>query len=86
MCNCGNKRSQFKKANPATQAIATTASPGPENRKTKFMYIGHNSLKLIGKSSGRTYHFRYRGEVLEISEGDSSFMTAIPELSQVKAG
>ena len=85
MCNCGNKRSQYK-SNLASHPMSTPASAGSGNPKIKFMYIGHSSLKIVGNDSGRPYHFRYRGEVLEISAGDSSFMMTIPELSMVKAG
>lgn len=96
MCNCGNKRSQYNKTNlashsmaktiPASNPIATPASAGLPISKMKFMYTGRSSLKIIGNESGRPYHFRYRGEILEISAGDSSFMMTIPELSMVKAG
>jgi hypothetical protein len=86
MCNCGNKRSQYNKTNPASHPMASNASASSGNPKIKFMYTGHSSLKIIGNTSGRPYHFRYRGEVLEINAGDSSFMMTIPELSMVKAG
>ena len=86
MCNCGNKRSQYNKTNLASRPMATPATAGPLNPKMKFMYTGRSSLKIIGNASGQPYHFRYRGEILEISAGDSSFMMTIPELSMVKAG
>jgi hypothetical protein len=73
-------------AAPSGNSKSTAATAGSGNPKIKFIYTGHSSLKIIGNSSGHPYHFRYRGEILEVIASDSSSMMNIPELSRTKAG
>ena len=84
MCNCGNKRSEYKKSIPTQRATAAPAPAATATARIKFMYTGRSSLKIIGDKSGRLYNFRIRGEMLEVSPDDSPVMMNHPELKMVK--
>jgi hypothetical protein len=101
MCNCGNKRSEYRKSNlplratatplptdpgAATPAASSAAAPSTATSgKIKFMYTGRSSLRIVGDKSGRLYNFRIRGEMLEVSPDDLSGMMNHADLKMVKA-
>jgi hypothetical protein len=86
MCNCGNKRSEYRKANlPQNATAVSPPAVGATNARIKFMYTGRSSLKILGNVSGHLYYFRIRGQMLEVSPDDSSSMMSHPELKIVKA-
>jgi hypothetical protein len=82
MSCCGQKRKELEMNKSSDNYSANDEGPLPENETNSkvFEYIGNDSLILRGISSGANYHFRFRGERLEVNHFDSFAMMAEREL------
>ena len=54
--------------------------PTKETDPRTFEYLGNDSLILRGISTGTSYHFRSKGQRIEVNYFDSFAMMAEPEL------
>lgn len=86
MCNCNNKRSQFRQAQTSSKrrAFQNNSEKGKRTEKSKvFEYIGTSQLLVQGTSSGAIYQFSRPGEQVEVTYEDSFALMAESELSLV---
>ncbi|HSK73622.1 MAG TPA: hypothetical protein VK892_18135 [Pyrinomonadaceae bacterium] len=87
MSCCGQKRMAFKQEleNSSRYEAENSAGFQPEAEKKPriFEYTGDEHLILRGISSGAAYHFRFKGEKLEVNYYDSFAMMAERDLKIV---
>jgi hypothetical protein len=84
MSCCGQKRlayTQELKNSPRVEAEDSNVfQPETEKEPRVFEYTGNDNLILRGISSGAVYHFRFKGEKLEVNYYDSFAMMAERDL------
>lgn len=84
MSCCGQRRMAFKQElkNSSHYEAQDSADFQPETEKKPrfFEYTGDESLILKGVGTGAIYHFRFKGEKLEVNYYDSFTMMAEPDL------
>jgi len=83
MCNCGNKRAEYRKSILPAGSVPTPAAPESNQLKIKFKYTGYSSLTVIGSGSGHPYYFKNHGDVQEVSSNDTMFMMTLPGVERV---
>ena len=69
------------------QEVASDVMPVNMTDKTSRLveYTGDHAMVINGASSGTTYYFKYKGDVLEVDYYDSLAMMAERDLRIVKA-
>ncbi|MEP6900216.1 MAG: hypothetical protein ABJA66_00620 [Actinomycetota bacterium] len=84
MSCCGQKRMAFqqelKNLSRAEPEDFNDFQPETEKKARVFEYTGAENLILKGISSGILYHFRFKGEKLEVNHYDSFAMMAERDL------
>lgn len=84
MSCCGQKRMAFReeiKNQPRFESEGSIDLQPEIGKEPKvFEYIGNENLILKGISSGAIYHFRFKGEKLEVNYYDSFAMRAERDL------
>ena len=84
MSCCGQKRLAYKQELKNSSRVEAEDSNNfqPETQKTPrvFEYTGNDNLILRGISSGAVYHFRFKGEKLEVNYYDSFALMAERDL------
>jgi len=84
MSCCGQKRlaykHELKNSSHVEAENPTDFQPETEKEPKVFEYTGNDNLILRGISSGAVYHFRFRGEKLEVNYYDSFAMMAERDL------
>jgi hypothetical protein len=87
MSCCGKKRAEWRRETVVSSRHEKQESIEPANDKQRsskvFEYTGGQSLSLRGVSSGKTYHFRFPGDQIEVAYEDAFAMTAERELRSV---
>ena len=82
MCNCGNKRNEFKQSLSGTVTDERVKSQlWPD---VSFEYTGNSGLTLTGGITGKKYRFNHNGDVQLIDYRDASGMMGIPVLRRLK--
>jgi hypothetical protein len=80
MSCCGQKRMAFKQELKYSSRVEpenyVDFQPETEKEARIFEYTGNDNLMLKGISSGAVYHFRFKGEKLEVNYYDSFAMMA----------
>ena len=81
---CGQKRTAFKREmENSTRFQAENPvdfEPATEMKPRIFEYTGNGNMMMRGISSRTIYHFRFRGEKLEVNYYDSFAMMAERDL------
>ena len=80
MCNCGNKRSEFRN-HPATPG--NLQHDTAQRRDQLFQYSGKTALTLTGSATGRRYRFERPGDIQLIDVRDAAGITGINVLRKV---
>lgn len=87
MCNCGNKRNQFisqqsipKKDTASMQLLQQKMFPD-----ISFEYKGLTALSVKGIGSGKTYRFKFPGDIQKIDYRDAPSMMRISVLKKLYA-
>lgn len=84
MSCCGQKRMAFKqelKNSSRYEAEDSVDFQSETEKKLRFFeYTGNENLILKGISTGTVYHFRFKGEKLEVNYYDSFAMMAERDL------
>jgi hypothetical protein len=86
---CGNKRKEWlNEANPsknqATNEISSETLIADKPDRV-FEYTGNHSLTIHGLVSGKTYHFKSKGEKLTVAYADSFAFMAERDLKVTTA-
>lgn len=81
MCNCGNKRTEYKQQNTVVASPLKTATPGThQSTNSIFEYTGKTALTVMGNITGRRYRFNRTGDLQSIDPRDAAGMMAVPVL------
>lgn len=81
MCNCGNKRTEFKQQNAVVAAQVKTPIPSTQQKTNSvFEYTGKTALTVMGNITGRRYRFNRPGDLQSIDPRDAEGMVAVPVL------
>lgn len=81
MCNCGNKRTEYKQQNTVVAAPLKTVNPGTQqSTNSVFEYTGKTALTVMGNITGRRYRFNRTGDLQSIDPRDAAGMMAVPVL------
>ena len=83
MSCCGQKRMELKheaRNSIQNQELTVDSHTITEKESKVFEYTGDANLTLKGISSGTVYHFRFKGEKVEVNYYDSFAMMAEPDL------
>lgn len=86
MCNCNNKRSQFRQAQRASKrrAFQNKSESKEQTEKNKvFEYLGTGQLLVQGTNSGTIYRFSRTGARIEVTYEDSFALMAESELTLI---
>ena len=89
MSCCGEKRTQAYSTGHTQQVSESTgrsASPsgGEAVSPVYFQYVGGRTLTVIGRCTGRRYHFDSPGAVVAVDVEDKQALAHVPTLRQVK--
>ena len=72
---CGNKRKEWMnevRSSGRQEEPETILNVKNADRPDRlFEYTGNHSLRIIGVASGKTYHFRFNGDRLQVDYNDS---------------
>ena len=81
MCNCGNKRTEFRQQ-PAvvTSQVKTPIPAAQQKTNSVFEYTGKTALTVMGNITGRRYRFNRTGDLQSIDPRDAAGMMAVPVL------
>ncbi|CAN5643717.1 hypothetical protein BH10BAC2_BH10BAC2_29780 [soil metagenome] len=83
MCNCGNKRTEFKQQNVAASPVIITPMPATQQKTNSvFEYTGKTALTVIGNITSRRYRFNRPGDLQSIDPRDAAGMMAVPVLQR----
>lgn len=81
MCNCGNKRTEYKQQNTVVSAPLKTVNSGTQqSTNSVFEYTGKTALTVMGNITGRRYRFNRTGDLQSIDPRDAAGMMAVPVL------
>lgn len=84
MSCCGNKRKEWmnetKSSNLQKTYEEVSRPPVADKPDRVFEYTGNYSLTIYGATSGKPYHFKFKGDKLAIDYYDSFAMMAEREL------
>ena len=85
MCNCGNKRTEFKQQPRVFNAvIQSKVQPVAQKKDTVlFKYTGNTGLTITGSVTRKNYRFNFPGDVQPVELNDASGMNNIPVLKRV---
>ncbi len=84
MSCCGNKRKEwmnearYSGRQEENKIILNTKNVDKPDKL--FEYIGDYSLAIKGMSSGKTYHFRHKGDKIKVDHNDSFALMAERDL------
>lgn len=81
---CGKKRVEWlheMKVLPRHEIPESVdLQPVKEHKSIVFEYTGNRSIRLKGVNSGKVYHFKFRGDKIEVEREDSFTMMAERDL------
>jgi 1,4-alpha-glucan branching enzyme len=82
---CGNKRKEWAKEVKSSmlQTTNNTSNTYPvikDKPDRVFEYTGNYSLTVIGVTSGKSYHFKFKGNKIIVAYNDSFAMMAERDL------
>ena len=84
MSCCGNKRKEFtdQTRHPGrTEKVQSISRPATPNKPGRtFEYTGNQTLIVHGASSGKSYHFKFRGHRVQVDYTDSFALMAEKDL------
>jgi hypothetical protein len=83
MSCCGSKRSGWKESLAREKELRPEQEEDPriKMQKTKwFQYVGSGELMVTGNVTGKKYHFKMKGETLEVAYLDSFALMAENDL------
>ena len=84
---CGQKRNEWlneaKSPKVEKPAMNVTNPPLHNKPQREFEYTGNRPLTIIGAASGKSYHFRFKGDNVMVDYHDSFAMMAERELKMI---
>ena len=84
MSCCGNKRKDWLNEVRSSAPHNSAEDPSPvfiiDKPERTFEYLGNSFLTIKGVASGRSYHFRFKGDHVKVEYADSHAMMAERDL------
>jgi len=85
---CGEKRKQWmnvhKPAAPQHTGAKKTETFRPARQSREFEFTGSHAITIAGVATGKTYHFRFKGDRQMVDYYDAFAMMAERDLQPVK--